>query len=120
MRTMTLLLCLGLAGCAGAGASTSTSFAPEPPKTAAVADPPLLPSPAGEPAQSKHGRGKSKTAHADDSKDEWWKDGGVTREKINAMCWMKFEKGHGDLPIDKRADLVNQCVAETLKEHPLN
>ena len=42
-----------------------------------------------------------------------------TREKINAMCWMKYEKGRRDISIDKRADLVDECVKETLKEHPL-
>ena len=41
----------------------------------------------------------------------WWKDGGVTREKINAMCWMKYENGRKDMPVDKRADLVNDCVS---------
>jgi len=119
MRTAALMLCLALAGCAGA-TGASSSFAPEPPKSAAVADPPLLPGPAGEPAQPPRARGKSKSAKSDDTeKEQWWQEGGVTQEKINAMCWMKFEKGHGDLPIDKRADLVNACVAETLKEHPL-
>ena len=46
-------------------------------------------------------------------KEEWWKDGGVTREKINAMCWMKYENGRKDMPVDKRADLVNECVQQT-------
>ena len=35
------------------------------------------------------------------------------------MCWMKYETGRKDMPIDKRADLVNACVAQTLKEHPV-
>ena len=48
-------------------------------------------------------------------KDEWWKEGGVTREKINAMCWMKYERGRKDMPVDKRADLVNACVHRTLQ-----
>lgn len=128
MRSMTLLLCVALAGCAGANASSS-SFAPEPPKAAAVADPPLLPGPVNQTAENKQTHGKPKSAkpgakpaaETDDApKEEWWKEGGVTREKINAMCWMKYEKGRGDLPIEKRADLVNDCVAKTLKEHPLN
>ena len=51
--------------------------------------------------------------------DEWWKEGGVTREKINAMCWMKYEKGRKDISVDKRADLVDECFKETLKEHPV-
>ena len=118
MRTMSLLLCLALAGCAGAGATTS--FAPEAPK-ATVFDPPLLPGPTAEAAPPKHGRGKkSAKSDGDAPKEEWWTEGGVTHEKISAMCWMKYEKGHGDLPIDKRADLVNACVAATLKAHPLN
>jgi hypothetical protein len=128
MRPMTLLLCLVLAGCAGANAS-HTSFATEPepgPASAEAAnavaqadDPPLLPGPAGQPAPR---RSKSKSAakpKADPAKEEWWKEGGVTREKINAMCWMKYENGRRDLPVEKRADLVNDCVQQTLKEHPL-
>ena len=44
---------------------------------------------------------------ASGKKEDWWKQGGITREKINAMCWMKYEQGRKDLPIDKRADLVD-------------
>ena len=29
----------------------------------------------------------------EEQKDDWWQEGGVTREKINAMCWMKIETG---------------------------
>ena len=47
------------------------------------------------------------------------KEGGVTREKINAMCWMKYEKGRKDMPVEKRADLVDECVQQTLKEYPI-
>jgi len=118
MRAMTLLLCLALAGCAGASAS-STSFAPETPKPAPVADPPLLPGPAAQ-AETRHTRGKKQAKSDDAPSEQWWQEGGVTHEKISAMCWMKYEKGHADLPIDKRADLVNDCVAQTLKEHPLH
>ena len=50
---------------------------------------------------------------------DWWKEGGITREKINAMCWMKYETGRKDIAIDKRADLVNACVVQTLKENPI-
>ena len=60
-----------------------------------------------------------KDATTDEKSEEWWKDGGVTREKVNAMCWMKYETGRKDLPIDKRADLVNACVTQALREHPL-
>jgi hypothetical protein len=133
MRPMTLLLCLALAGCAGADAAHS-SFAPEatPAATSPAAaagdavaqaekadDPPLLPGPMGQPAARKP-KGKPAAAKPDSGpKEEWWKDGGVTREKINAMCWMKYENGRRDMPVEKRADLVDICVKETLKEHPL-
>ena len=36
------------------------------------------------------------------------------------MCWMKIENaGRRDMAAEKRADLVNACVEQTLKEHPL-
>jgi hypothetical protein len=59
-------------------------------------------------------------AHASAKKDDWWKEGGVTREKISAMCWMKYEQGRKDLPIDKRADLVNQCVADAEAQYQVH
>jgi hypothetical protein len=91
MRTMALLLCLGLAACAGANASHEmTGSTPEP----------------------------SAAGRKDDRKGDWWKQGGVTREKINAMCWMKYEAGRKDMPVEKRADLVDACVVQALKEHP--
>jgi len=98
MRPMTLLFCLALAGCAGANAAHDVV-----PSSAPM-------SPAGP---------SGPAAQAAAAKEEWWKEGGVTHEKINAMCWMKFEKGRADLPVDKRADLVNRCVAEALKQHPI-
>jgi hypothetical protein len=98
MRTMTLLMCLALAGCA-AGASTDV--------VGSVAAP-------ASSAQSPLAR----AAQASGKDDDWWKEGGVTREKINAMCWMKYEQGRKDVAIDKRADLVNACVKETMKTNP--
>jgi hypothetical protein len=114
---MTLLLCAALAGCAGANAAHdvvySSQVAAAPPAAEAAAEP-------EQPAPKSRGARTAKRKNDDDAKDEnWWKEGGVTREKINAMCWMKFEKGHADLPIDKRADLVDQCVTQALKEHPV-
>ena len=110
MRTMTLLFCLTLVSCAGANAAHQT---PEPMASA-------------EPAQaSPHARVAAAKPKKDEKSEEWWKDGGVTREKINAMCWMKFEQDRKDLKdlkdlnIDKRADLVNDCVTQTLKVHPI-
>ena len=99
MRNAALLLCLGLTACAGANAKQEYTAAPE--TTGSVHSP------------------LARAAQASGKNADWWKEGGVTREKINAMCWMKFEQGRKDLNIDKRADLVNDCVTQTLKEHPL-
>jgi hypothetical protein len=104
---MTLLLCLALAACADASRDVTGSV----PQPAAAAAPAAVHSPLARAAQASGKKGEGK--------EEWWKDGGVTREKINAMCWMKYENGRKDLPVEKRADLVNDCVVETLKEHPV-
>ena len=101
MRPSTLLVCLALAGCASANADVTGSIDSSPK--------PVVHSPLPSGAQ----------AMASGKKDDWWKEGGVTREKINAMCWMKYEQGRRDVQIDKRADLVNACVVQTLKENPI-
>ena len=85
-----LLLCLALAGCA------SSDF------TGSVAS---------------TGSTAGHSAHASVPKEDWWKQGGITREKINAMCWMKYEKGRNDMPVEKRADLVDACVTEARKQY---
>jgi hypothetical protein len=95
MRVLTLLLCLALTGCITADASGDRVGSTEAAAASASAAKP------GEP-----------------KKDDWWKQGGVTREKISAMCWMKYE-GHKAMSVDKRADLVDACVAETLKTNPV-
>ena len=140
--------CVALAGCYGAGASNgdiapvaapapAPAVAPDAGMQAhahasanATAGAAADAAPAAASAKPKRkGKGKSGDDDAksggdsksgDDSKDEWWKDGPVTRDKVAAMCWMKFEKGRKDLPLEKRADLVNACVDQALKEHPAN
>ena len=99
MRNAALLLCLGLAACAGANAKQELAAAPE--TTGSVQSP------------------LARAAQASGKNADWWKEGGVTREKINAMCWMKYETGRKDMPVEKRADLVNACVVQTLKENPV-
>ena len=99
MRNAALLLCLGLAACAGANAKQELTAAPE--TTGSVHSP------------------LARAAQASGKNADWWKEGGVTREKINAMCWMKYEQGRKDMPVEKRADLVNDCVVRTLKENPI-
>jgi hypothetical protein len=52
--------------------------------------------------------------------DEWWNDGTpMDKQKASTICWMKYEKGNGDLPLDKRADLVNKCVHDTMAGKPV-
>ena len=114
MRTPILLLCLALAGCAGADAGSQFALSTEPAASAAPAS-----SAAGHNALAQATAQKKKGAKKDEQSEDWWKEGGVTREKINAMCWMKYESGRKDMPVDKRADLVNDCVVKTLKEHPV-
>ena len=93
MHPATLLLCLALAGCASADAAG-------PQQTSST-----TPAPSGHNARAS-------------ANPNWWKEGGVTREKINAMCWMKYEEGRNSQPVERRADLVAKCVAETLKTNP--
>jgi hypothetical protein len=102
MRPTTLLLCLALAGCAGGNAASDITGSTPANSGAAHSHSPL-----------------ARAAQASGKKEDWWKEGGVTREKINAMCWMKYEQGRRDMPVEKRADLVNDCVAQALREHPV-
>jgi hypothetical protein len=113
MRPLMLLVCLALAGCVtdgGPGDAVSGS-------AQAAASKPAEPKPA-EPDASKKDAAKKKDDKKDDKNDEWWKQGGITHEKVSAMCWMKYEQGRKDQSLDKRADLVNKCVADTLKANP--
>jgi hypothetical protein len=126
MRTTALLigtsLALCLAGCAGAGAA---HLATSSPAAATSASPSANHTSANRTSATRtaaNTRPASRKSQDQDTteNEEWWKEGGITREKINAMCWMKYEHGRKDLPLDTRADLVNQCVADALKEHPLH
>ena len=92
LRLSSLLLCLALAGCAGADAAHE--LAP-----AAAAAPGTAPA-------------------AAEKKKEWWQEGPMTKEKASSMCWMKTESARRDIALEARADLVNKCVAETLKGRP--
>ena len=129
MRTMTLLWCLRLAalglaaaelaGCAGANADLAASVSEPIAAAPAASSAPSRTAANSHAGKPKRGDAKNDDARKDTKDDDWWKEGGVTREKVSAMCWMKYEKGRKDLPIDKRADLVNACVDQTLAQHPL-
>jgi hypothetical protein len=124
MRPVTALFCLGLcvplAGCFTAGATgDKTPDLAAAPAPAPAASAPAMPAGRGATAP-KPAPATASAAASSGKKEEWWKEGGVTREKINGMCWMKYESGRKDLPVEKRADLVNQCVIDTMKEYPVN
>lgn len=72
---------------------------------------------AAQAAPAQPSRGTAESAKAAAGSDNSLQQGGITRAKINAMCWMKYEKGRNDLPLDTRADLVNRCVGEALKRY---
>lgn len=42
----------------------------------------------------------------------------MTHEKASTICWMRYEDAKLKLSLDKRADLVNQCVDDTLRGGP--
>jgi hypothetical protein len=99
-----LLICLTLGACVTAGtqdpgdlraAATATAATPAAAAPAAAAAKPEAP------AKPK----------------EWWEEGPVTRERASAMCWMKVEKASKGASLDVRADRVNKCVDQALKEH---
>ena len=35
-------------------------------------------------------------------------------------CWMATEHGHADISLDKRADIVEQCIKEKMAGKPAN
>ena len=39
----------------------------------------------------------------------------MTRTHAAEICWMSTEKGAASMPIDKRADAVDKCIAEKMK-----
>ncbi len=41
--------------------------------------------------------------------------GPMTHQQAALYCWMKTEHGHADLPLDKRADVVDKCIAEKMQ-----
>jgi len=129
MRPVTALLCLGLtlplAACFQSGATGDAppelGAAPGAPAAAATEPAPVVAAPAmpaGRGATAPRAPARAQTSASSGSKEDAWTEGGVTREKINGMCWMKYESGRKDLPVEKRADLVNQCVIDTMKKYP--
>jgi hypothetical protein len=39
----------------------------------------------------------------------------MTHSRAATECWMATEKGHADMNLDKRADIVTKCIAQKMK-----
>jgi hypothetical protein len=39
----------------------------------------------------------------------------MTHSRAAAECWMATEKGHADMDLDRRADVVNKCIEKKMK-----
>jgi hypothetical protein len=42
----------------------------------------------------------------------------LTHTQAAEICWMATERGHADLPLDKRADIVDQCIKDKMAGWP--
>ena len=42
----------------------------------------------------------------------------MSHTKAAEVCWMATERGHADLPLDKRADIVDQCIKDKMAGLP--
>jgi hypothetical protein len=121
MRMMPLLLCLSLAACADAGHALTPEQANAQAQATAPAEPaaPKAKTPARKPARST--KSDKPEGKGNQALGESWvqaQEGVITREMISGGCWMKYERGRRDLPLEQRADLVNRCVDDTLLAYP--
>ena len=41
--------------------------------------------------------------------------GPMTHREAALECWMSTEHGHADMPLDKRADVVDKCIAQKMQ-----
>ncbi len=39
----------------------------------------------------------------------------MTHSRAATECWMATEKGHADMNLDKRADIVTKCIDDKMK-----
>jgi hypothetical protein len=42
----------------------------------------------------------------------------MTKTHAAEICWRATEHGHADLPLDKRANIVDQCIKDKLAGKP--
>jgi hypothetical protein len=43
----------------------------------------------------------------------------MTHQQAALQCWMATEHGRKDLPLDKRADIVDQCIKDKMSGNPV-
>lgn len=112
MRAATLLLCLGLTGCAG-GALPGEQAVP----TATAAATEVAGPPASRAASGGGGgaRGGATTAAARAEPVEVPPDV-LTQARVD--CWMMVEHQKGLRGIEQRITFVDKCVAEQIKSKP--
>ena len=51
------------------------------------------------------------SAYADNTPVPYAGNPNAADREASAECWMKYEHGRRDLPLDTRADLVDKCIA---------
>jgi hypothetical protein len=44
----------------------------------------------------------------------------MTHRQAALDCWMGTEHGHADMPLDKRANIVDECIKEKMAGEPLS
>jgi hypothetical protein len=120
MRSMPLLLCLLLAACADASHALTLEQAEARAQVMAQAEPaaPKAAKPARKPAAAKTDTKGDQRLSESWLREQQDEEGVITRERVSAGCWMKYERGRNDLPLEQRADLVNKCVDDTLRAYP--
>ena len=43
----------------------------------------------------------------------------LTHQQAALECWMATEHGHADMPLDKRADIVDACIKDKMAGKPV-
>jgi hypothetical protein len=100
-RVPILAIPLLLAAVAGLTACQTDRAGSVPPAQQAAA---ASPAPAGQPSA----RAPAAAAQPEPA-------GPITEQQASAACWMKYERGRRDLPLDARMKLVDECIDARLK-----
>ena len=113
MRSGALLLCLGLAACAGGslpGEQPAAEATPPAPGPAAAAAPETSARPAPRPNQAARAASPPPQPQPQAAPEP----DRLTQARVD--CWMKVEGQKGIRDIDRRTAFVDKCVTDTMKE----